>query len=115
MSAGKGGTYEGPLFSLFFFFILTFLLSLLLVVNSPQTALLLHDSSHGFDDGMSFYKAKRGVGVRSFRNTALKNASCFHFGVGYAVPGLSMPVSFFQSVYHDRGYKVHVLAENHGH
>lgn len=44
-----------------------------------------------------------------------KNASCFHFGVGYPVPGMSMPVSFFQFVYHDRGYKVHVLAANIGH
>jgi hypothetical protein len=40
-----------------------------------------------------------------------KNASRFHFGVGYPVPGMSMPASFLQFVYHDRGYKVHVLAE----
>lgn len=73
MGAEKGawqGTYGGLCF--FYLFFSTLLLSLLLVVYSPLTALFLHDSSHGFDDGMSFYKAKRGVGVRSFRNTALK-------------------------------------------
>lgn len=63
---GLAGYIRGAFVFFILLFLCTFLPSLLLVVNSPLTALFFHDSSHGLDDGMSFYKAKRGVGVRSF-------------------------------------------------